>query len=261
MLDGAWVYRNYTHYKRIIPLTKTVYFSCMEKSHLVPLINFLQSYGGSFSVLEPNSDIFFFRPRAFKMKVKVTPPTYIYTSKFNYDSLVVVRDLISVIEFFPYSYEVKNEKEKIVIAKLNAYTVSIKKEKPFLYYVVAPIKLFIRYFVHSGTHNLFDKGSSELSKPLLLIKFFYSFLYILVMIGGSLGMLYLLFTHFRNAQYLVLSLTGLYFAFVFPLLLRMDQIRYFIPAYPIFLLFTVYLIIELFNRFIAPKILRPLEVV
>jgi hypothetical protein len=248
MLDGAWAYRNYKHYNRIIPLTKTTYYSFMEKSYLVHLVKFQQCYGGSNDVTEPKSDVFFYRPRPFKMKIKVTPPPYIYTSKFNYDSLVMVRDMIHDIDHCPYSYEYKMKRGQIVSAKLDAYAASIKKEKPFLYQVRSRITMFKTYFVHSGTHNLFYKGSWELNKIELLIKVFYSFLYIIVISVGFAGIFYLLFTHFRNADYLLLSLSGLFFAFVFPLLLRMDQIRYFIPGYPIFLLFAVYLLISLVNR-------------
>ena len=248
LFDGAWIYRNHKLYHRVIPLTKSVYYSFMEKSHLKPLVQFLQSYGGSFDVTEPKSDIFFLRPRAFKMKIKVTPPTYIYTSKFNYDSLIVVRDLIFDIEHYPYSSEYKDKKSQLAISKLNAYTLSIKEEKPFLYYVRSRINMFKTYFVHSGTTNLFVKGSSELNKLEFLIKVFYSALYVFVIIGGFLGIFYVVLTDLWNVNFLVLSLSGLYFGFVFPLLLRMDQIRYFVPAYPIFLLFTVYLLISLLNK-------------
>lgn len=249
LIDGAWVFRNYEHYKRIIPLTKSVYYSASERSVLIHLYKFMQSYGGSIAIWEPGSDILFFIERTdFKTPVKVVPPQYIYTSKFNYDSLVVIKNLIKDIQTGNESDAIKNEKEQYVSARLDDYAQSIKKEKPFVYNVRSRINLFKTYFVHSGTHNLFYKGSFELNKIELLIKVFYSFLYVIVIIGGFLGIFYLLFTNFRNAHYLVLSLSGLYFAFVFPFLLRMDQIRYFVPAYPIFLLFTVYLLMSMINK-------------
>jgi hypothetical protein len=210
----------------------------------------LQSYGGSVASWEPEADVQFFTPRNdFKNGKKIVPPNYIYTSKFNYDSLVIVRDLIRDVKDEKIDTNVRKVEEQELIRRLDLYTKSVQDEKPFLFYIYARWRFFKTFLIHSGTHNLFYRGSSELSKPALLAKVFYSFLYIFILIGGFIGSFYLLFKGLKNIDYFLIGTIGLYFAFVTPIVVRMDQIRYFVPGYPFFLIATVVLLIMIADRF------------
>lgn len=252
MIDGAWIFRNYGLYKRIIPLTKSIYYTGIEGSYLGSLFQFMNSYGGSIVNWEPGSDISFFLPTPdyIKKKIKVTPPSYIYTSKFNYDSLVVVKELISNIVNPKISKDKKRKNEIEVITKLNVYTKSIKDEKPFLFYVLSRVKVLKTFFVHSGTYNLFLKASFELNTLEWLFKVFYSLLYAIVIIGGCIGSFYLIIKGFKNIDYILISSIGIYIALVFPVLLKMDEFRYFVPGYPLFLLGCVYILISVSTKII-----------
>ena len=253
IIDGAWVFRNYQLYNRIIPLTKHRFYSSTEFTYLGHLNYILQAYGGSVALWEPDADIQFFRPKkGFKIKVKVVPPPYIYTSQFNYDSLLIVRSLIADMQDEKLDSAKHKAEEQELIYRMDKYTKSIQDEKPFLFYVWARVRFFKTFLIHSGTHNLFYKGSSELNIVELLAKVFYSFLYVVVLIGGFAGSFYLVYLGLKNTDYLLMGTIGLYFAFVTPVVVRMDQIRYFVPGYPFFVIALIFFLLTMIS-FITKK--------
>jgi len=249
LIDGAWMYRNYQHYHRIIPLTKTRFYTSTETTYLSHLNWFIQAFGGSVAGWEPDADIqFFYQRKDFKIKKDVELPAYVYTSKFNRDSLIQLRTMIQSIRTDSLDSIKKRALDVTLMRTLDRYTKSIQTEKPFLYYFYARWRFFKTFLIHSGTRNLFYKGSSELNKPELFVKVFYTLLYILVMIGGFAGSFILLFRGLKNANFFLIGSIGLYFAFVTPIIVRMDQIRYFVPGYPFFVIALVYLLVVIADR-------------
>jgi hypothetical protein len=226
------------------------FFFNKHTEHERHLKAFIQAYGGSISVQEPDADVQFFKPRTdFKMKLKVVPPAYIYTSKFNYDSLLRVRDLIAVLHNDSIDSITRRTTELELTTRLDRYTQSIRDEKPMMYHVYSKFRFFKTFYFHSGTRNLFYRGSSELNKIELLAKVFYSMLYMITIIGGFIGSFILFFRGLKNINYLLISTMGLYFALITPFVLKMDQDRYFVPGYPLFLMALVYLIVIITDRF------------
>jgi len=199
-----------------------VHYATTHGTYLGSLVDFVQSFGGSFIYWRPESEITFFKPAPehIKKKVEIQFPQYIYTSKFNYDSLLAVRELIKIVQDEHAPPETKREIELIVIEKMETYTNSIIEEKPLLYYVGSRFMVLKTFFVHSGTYNLFHKASFELNKAALTIKIFYSLLYIFVISFGFVGSILRFFKGFRNSNYLLLSATALYVSMVFPFVFR-----------------------------------------
>ena len=253
IIDGVWMIRNYTYYQRIIPLTKTVYYPHIENSYLLPLFQFMNAYGGSIIWWEPGSDITFFKPlpKSVSRRTEVVPPDFIYTSQFNYDSLIVVRDMITLVENPETSEAEKKQMEAMCIQKLKHYTQSIKKEKPFVYHIRSRLRTLQSFFFHSGTYNLFTKASFELKPLELSLKIFYSLLYVFVVIFGFIGNLLLIGTglRLRKMDFLLIAGLGLYVALIFPIGLKMDEFRYFVPGYPFFLLASIYTFVYFYGLF------------
>ena len=160
-----------------------------------------------------------------------------------------MRDDIKLIDSDAISQSQKKKIEQRVIARLDLYTNSIKKEKPCLYYFSSRLKVLKTFFFHSGTYNLFHKPSFELNKLELLIKIFYSLLYILVATIGFFTLFYLAFKGLRNVHFLLISSCGLYSSLVFPLVLKMDEFRYSVPVYPIFVIATTYTLITIYHKY------------
>ena len=251
LIDGAWILRNYKKYNNIYPLTKSIYYSGAEKSYIVPLNNFIISFGGSIVHWNPGAEITFFKPpsKYIKKKIIANLPEHIYTNEFNYDSLVNVKHLIREIESDKTLPSRKHNINLILTEKLNRYTSSIKAEKSILFSIRSRLKILKTYFIHSGTYNLFNKLSSELNMFEFSIKIFYSLLYLFVIISGFLGCLLLLQMGIKNIQYLTISASALYLALSYPVLLGLDEYRYFVPGYPLLLLTSIFTIIQCHSSF------------
>lgn len=249
ILDGLWTLRNYEKYKRIYPLTKSFHYSSTEDSYLVSLFNFVKAYGGSIVWWNPGSDITFFLQDDFARykKIEVMPPAYIYTSKFNYDSLFTIKQMIAELKSSDVTVEKKTLLNKSIKIKLETYTNSIRREKPILYYFTSRLRLLKTFLIHSGTSNLFNKSRNELTKIELLLKVFYSLLYLFVILFGLIGCALLLLKGFSNVLFLFLSSVGWYCALAIPFLLKFDEYRYFVPGYPFFLISGIYAFINIFT--------------
>lgn len=249
LIDGAWITRNYLKYSKFYPLTKTVYYPGTNESIKGALFRFMNSFGGSMVWWLPGSEITFFIPLPEKIKLRKETilPDYIYTKEFNYDSLLLVKNMIHLTKSDSISTLDRQLLEKQVISKLDRYSNSIKTEKPFLYYIQSRIHIFKTFFIHSGTYNLFNKASFELNRFEYSIKVFYSLLYVFVVIGGYFGLITFLFSWMNNIKTLLISCIGLYSALVFPIILKMDEYRYFVPGYPIFIIGATYVTITLYS--------------
>lgn len=255
LADSCWIYRNYKKYDRIIPLTKSLNYTGIDQSYLGSLFNFVCSFGGSNLHWQPGSEITFFRELSQEVKVRKygTLPDYIYTSKFNYDSLIKIRTLVRLMETDSVPLSDKLIINKILIEKLDTYTHSIKEEKPFLYHVGSRFLTLKTFFLHSGTETLFRKASFELNPLEMGVKIFYSLLYLMVAFAGFFTLIYFFFRRFRDTELLFIACCGLYSSLVFPLVMKMDEFRYFVPSYPIFTLATAFTIGHIFLKIAGRK--------
>ena len=247
LIDGAWVARNYKFYGRIIPLQKSTNYSESEKDIiLMSLWEFLKSWGGDYVHWNPKAEITWFDYESNVGSIKkqekdVEFPKYIYTSKFNYDSLVNVKKYIafSKDESLPAGERIKFR--QLAADKLHEYADSIKEEKPYLYYVYAPLQLFKKFLFHSGTYNLFNKTVKELNIIELLFKFLMTLIYLFAIVAGLLGITVLFFKEYRiNNKFLVAAIP-LYVILFFSIVFRGIEYRYFATAYPFMLICAFYL--------------------
>jgi hypothetical protein len=249
--DGAWVLRNYLKYYRVIPGSQYLLYPRLTDTYYQPIFKLVRSWGGSDQVWEPDAEIRWFgindglRPELHNRKVSL--PDYIYTSKFNYDSLLVLKKQLAVyISSEPDSVAANSPQIKLLLATIRGkcflYANSIKTEKPFLYYGLAPIMRTKAFLIHSGTPNLFLTPTSQLNPLSYCIKIFYSILYLLVIGLGIIGMLLLFRESIKFS--LVALITGIVFytILIHPVILGACEKRYFVPTYPFMLICATYAI-------------------
>ncbi len=249
LVDGIWTVRNYKVHQGFYPLTTSLYFASTNESYLGALFQFLHAYGGSIVWWEPGADITYFKPltQANQKKLKVQPPAYIYTTEFTPDSLLSVKNKIALIDNPETDSVQRMELTVQVKEQLNRYTQSIKKEKPILYYFASRIKVCKTFFLHSGTYNLFNQASSELNVVKFFFKVIYSLLYLAVAGLGVLGLVIILFRTRQDLNLLFFALCSIYAGFSFPLLLKLDEYRYFVTAYPLFLIAGIFASMSIFG--------------
>jgi len=247
LIDGAWMARNYKTHGRIIPLATVTYLKGANNRLWFGAMDFMQSWGGNYISWDPAAEVRYFNIREkistghkamMNDNYKPIPPA-IYTSSFSADSLLALRNIITQIQT-DTDIAAADKKIDYAVSRFELYGASIKREHPFIYYIEAPAKMCRVFFIHSGTYNLFPKGASELNKFELLIKIFYSLFYILSLIAGFTGLLLLVRKTLSGEP--VILVTGIlaYTVVIYPVVLRLCEARYFMPAWPFLLVCVAY---------------------
>ncbi|HXP49134.1 MAG TPA: hypothetical protein VN922_04225, partial [Bacteroidia bacterium] len=239
LADGAWMTRNYIHYKEVFPLTRTVYFPEIEHSHLKPMIEFTQSWGGAIWFVDPNAEIYWFmdgKPCTFHTGAKsdsVPFPSYIYTSQFNADSLKTLKIMISRwSKDSTLSVDQKNYFERSIVEKFNRYTQSEKKENPYIFYVKSSEKRMhdMLLSIHTVTKLYINN----------FITWFYTKYYFFVLWLGIIGSLLMLPFIFKAKTQSILAIIPLFTIIIHPIIIRENENRYLIPAWPFLVICAAY---------------------
>lgn len=254
LIDGMWTARNYKIYGEFIPLQKKIVYKEYENDPILRgLFWFGKTWGGDFSWWNPNAEINWFEHKDNSQNIKnqikdALFPKCIYTSKFNYQSLLTVKDYIRLSKDNTLQEDERNKYALLAAERLNEYTDSIKKEKPFVYYIYAPLRFFRKFLFHSGTYNLLNKPHTDANIIKLIFKILMSLVYLLVVIGGLLGILILCLKNYMINNRLLIAILALYFSTIFPFFFRYCEYRFFAPGYPFMLVCAIYFITLVYDR-------------
>lgn len=260
--DSMWIIRNYKKHHEFSPLdSRHLYLTDMNNTKnpfLYPFIDgFVQSWGGNTVMWDPNSEVRWFGvedrnidgSNAYTAVGVYTKelPEYIYTSKFNKDSLIVLKNKIQKIWSHTLPSAIEPEYCDDVNKKLLIYTRSIKEEKPFIYYVYAPLRIIKTFIFTHGTQTLINKKFSDMNVLEKALKFLAAFMNILILTAGILGMcLVIIKKKFFGPLFVPISFTLLYVFFI-GFVFKFTEIRFLLPLYPFLILTSLYLI-EIFKK-------------
>jgi hypothetical protein len=243
IVEGAWITRNYIRYHKIIPTLNSIYLSNCKDSYRFQIWQFEKAWGkedwGIDWLTEKNtSDI---------KKEKAPFPSYIYTSKYNEDSLKALKIFLnkSIIRYqtqkdFGMVYVDTMSKENLQILKVKCNTLieSLKTERPFSYYVIS------RWAIIKHSFKLDMFGNFQ--QPLLGMVC--AWLYYFTIFMGFIGII-LMAAYCISFSYMALiPLIPLYSVFIHSIVLRLSQSRYFVPSYPYTLICAVYAAYWIFNK-------------
>ncbi len=259
LFETFWILRNYHQQKKFIPLVNSLYAGYdsqeakNEKFYFSPLMKslaeFIQSWGGDLIWWNKKAEITAFVstvPKSYAEQHEMlnTFPSYIYTSRYNKDSLIGIQ------KFFRGELELKDE---AIISSLNRYKKSFKEEKPCHYYITAPLRLSYNFLFHSGTYNFFNKSFNELNIFEKVIKIFYTIFYLVILVFGLIGLFILLNNNHKSMKNLLLIITSIYIILLASFIIRRIEYRHFVFAYPYFVVFSAYFIVKL-KHYIVGKI-------
>ncbi|MDW8303196.1 MAG: hypothetical protein RML38_12100, partial [Bacteroidia bacterium] len=247
LAESAWVIRNYIHFKKIVPLI--VEEQIFGKGRMSALRDFIASIGGDKTFWNPNAEIMVFYDSRINKLVPAryqNPedlPKYMFTSYYNADSLRKLREWYYLADTTS-SVELQNYADSVVIATIERYKTSFIKEKPFYYYIVAPLRILMKFLVHSGTYNLNSVPFEQLSVYKKILKIAYSALYYFTWLFGIIACSIVLFHlplqhHFHSV---LVALTGIYPIVLFPIIYRSAEYRYFALSYPFLFMVAVWLL-------------------
>lgn len=258
--ETIWITRNYVQFNKFIPVVTDVHGG-LQEGRFLALMEFVQAWGGDMVSWNPAAEItlFYKMPQIKHLPSKYTSfedlPSYVFTSTYNADSLKKLKaiyDRADDIEI-PKSESMKADLE--VTKLLRKYRNDFISEKPFYFYVVAPLGLLPKFLFHSGSYNISNQPFIQQNIFQKVMKLFYSALYYFTLLFSFAFIFYAFFFIVRQQQlfpllsfeslfYIVIAAIPLYIIALCPLALRRIEYRYFITAYPYCTILACYMLKE-----------------
>ena len=234
LLWSPWVIRNYTSTGTLIPFSKPTYYPCKRLVHSCS--EFLSAWGGDPIWWEGNcrtAGTFFYQIEI-NSNCEYKFPEYVFTKDYTLEDLRYLRNQIQL-----FQHDVKNDSmDRAISNKFDEMTVSFVNNKPFHYFIYAPLIRLKSSFLKSGSYYI-DKHSI----PFLLLNTFQSLLYLLPLCFGSIGLIFMGLNNFRNPMNIILIGLPICLIIVLTMVFKLNEWRYFIYVYPIMILYMTHLFI------------------
>ena len=252
LCEGSWIYRNYETHEQFLPATTSGEFYPEDvASYLQPLFEFTESWGGVCSLTNKPPDINWFQYH-YAGQTPITHfdslPDNIYTSAYNKDSLLRLKKMIKDLQNPSIDKATVSAYQLELQTKFNQYGLAFKREKPFVYFVKAPMKMICAMLYCSITRNYLNRGQSVpfLGSFITAINYL---IYLTIVLSGLIGVLVLTISGIKKLSYLlVIPLTPLYILLVHPFIFRFFDPRFLMPVFPFLIVCSAYVLVELGER-------------
>lgn len=252
--EGAWIYRNFETHKKWVPFnsTGTPFYPYAVNGYQQSLFEFVQSWGGVSSFIQKPSDLDWFDyyyPNMPPILRYDSLPDNIYTSAYNKDSLVMLKRMIIALRNPTIDTAMASVYQHKLKTKLKTYRLSFQKEKPFTYYIKAPLKMLGILLYGPETRIYLERGKSV---PFLgkLIVGFNNFIYLILTLSGIIGLIKLIPYGLKQRSFLlIIPLVPLYTILVHSFIFRLQFNRYLMPAYPFLIICSAYITYTIYIRY------------
>jgi hypothetical protein len=263
VLDSVYMIRNYRNFNQLRPLgnLNIYYFSNNNFNSEISnqaIVSFVTSWGGDYAYWDPSAEIRWFgiNERNFEKygskKLETYDrelPDYIYTSEFNKDSLLVLKNRINKIQSRTLNRQKNREYCAYVNKKLFIYTNSVKKDKPLIYYIYAPLRITAKFVFNHGTQGLIgNKSFNNLNLLEKILKISVSITNLSIVIFSIFSILFSIIKRQTfKGLFIPLSFVILYVVEIC-CILRSSEIRYKLPVYPFLFVYSISLIYYFKNK-------------
>ncbi len=163
------------------------------------------------------------------------PPNWVSTPDFGRRELLSIREATSIACDKGIPAETRNEHRDIAVKRLDEFSAALKRDRPFVYYVLAPIRATLGLLGTSGSYILYRRPFSALDWPDRVIKVLMSGLYVFVIIFGLAGVL---IRPRSSPAWILVAAIPIYIIGVHGVYFRFTENRYVVPAYPFLLIFA-----------------------
>lgn len=245
LVDGAWTIRNLVVCKQFIPL-QVPYAGIKMSPVYLESRRFAAALGED--PVEWNTASVMAWLTLPKLPAQAAPKQWQLTRSGTYDSLVWLRQRIQDTKTEEALPEYQQRNTKQAIAALHRFHDAVVHERPFLYYVVAPLRLTYHLVLTGGGTSIFAWPFDELALWQRGIRLFFTFSHWLLM-GASL-LSYLSWPRGLSISWVLVRLSPIYLIVLFVLGLRYVEPRYFIVVYPLAMLSGLAWLIQVTERLI-----------
>lgn len=251
LVDSAWTARNWLVIRQFTPL-QTAYAGTPFPEDYLAARRFAAALGED--PVEWNSTSlmsWLIRPQA---APQAMPQPWQLTQQGTYDSLRWVRQRLQAtqpkVQLLTAPHVGSDQQ---VAAALRRFHDAVVREKPWLYYVIAPLRLTYYLVLTGGGNSIFAWPFGELALWQKATRLLFTFTHWLLM--GAALCSYCWWPRPRSAGWLLVRLPPIFVILLFVVVLRYVEARYFIVVYPLTLLTGTVWLTQLAER-IAPQLFR-----
>lgn len=253
LAESIWIIRNYQQHQKLIVLTSASLAPSAKNFYWPPLFRFIPSWGGSADLTDNHSPLLWF---GFHVNGMPNPtdyhdslPGYIYTSQFNRDSLLWLKNKITALNDSVLSPGQNYLYQTEVSEKLDKYTLSVKKENPLLYYIRGPLFHALPRFLFGPEIKLYMKRFQISGKISGLTENIFTLFYYLAIAFGLAGMCMISYKGLiRNRLSLIIPIIPFYTIVVHVFIVRATSNRFLFPAWAFLLICASSFIVAISNR-------------
>ena len=251
--ESAWIYRNYIIMNRFIPLETSLSESYGEmgayRTSAISIRKMIDAWGGESAEFDEGREGDWFHHVPQEKAADYIFSDYVFNSSFNKDSLLLLKkDFNASIDTLLSERERDSLNKRASTIALR-YADNYKHDNLFRYYFINPVKRFQRLVFYNTTGMLPLPRFDQMNVIQKTAKLFYFFLYFFVTIFGIAGTLVFFFSQKKlNAPAFILT--------IFPWLVALTLVaygvigfRYYINTYPVFIIFSTFIILLIFDRF------------
>lgn len=243
LLDSIWTVRNLKVKNKFTFLNDIDGYAKISTTDPLPAVYlFLEAWGGDLE----NERHWFEMDKDLDYRYRdTTLPNYIFTSQFNKDSLVFVRNQIKTYKLYR-----RDSIVGLINNSLQRYTHSIKTEKPLLYYIGAGfVNLKKMMMMGYCNYDQLNKDFGKLSFVSKVYRLERAILFYLIFLIGFIYSIVYVFSKNKEPLLKVLVIIAhvnlIYIAFFF----RTAEFRYVLPSTLVFLCFTSMFLCNLLERY------------
>jgi hypothetical protein len=254
LIDGAWILRNYKEHRRVQPLTGSAISPSLLAGEKYPVMRLMQAYGCNYVWWDPTAEILWFNVRIDNTVTLVAAdsrpplPGYTATKACPDDSLRAIANDLGAIKNLPAGPE-REQLLATIRARCDGCRTAFMEEHPFHYAITSRLRLLKLFTLVSGTEALMGKPAAELPVFKLVVKVFYSLLYLASTILGTIAAFLVLFRSSNPVLLRLVGATALYGVFIFPFGVRMCENRYLTTVHPLLLFLAVWIAFQAIDRF------------
>jgi hypothetical protein len=255
--DGIWTVRNYVRYEEFHPLTNHgSYNPIFASGPYYSLIYWVQAYGGHCYYWDPIADIrwYGFEPDAGAGTNKPIPgvpepPDNVYTSQCTRDSLVALADQMRRARQPGVPLAEREAIARAMMASARRFRDAYARERPFQYHVLSRLRLLKHETIHSGSNTLFHRPFAQLGPVEKAYKGLQSLIYWWALVVGMVGASVLVFRIRHGPEAGLLGIIAIYGVLACPFIMRMAEIRYIVPVFPLLVAASLWFVSDLWSRY------------
>jgi hypothetical protein len=234
---SLWTYKNFSDYNRIIVLQGNT-TECFQDltADLLSIRELISAWGEDVQPWSKHSAAEWFFYKNKKKTVKEPADKNIYTSKYNLDSLIALRNAFEITHDSATAEAIRGLHKNKIIKSCKIYLASYKEEHFFRYYFLNKINLLRLFLMPNRLDDLPFPRFDSMSYFQKFIKGGYFIFLWFINCVGLIGCILGLIRGYRLSAFPLVLLSLIVFLFCY------TEQRYLSPIYPFFVVFAAWLI-------------------